>query len=219
MSDLKIAYPGGAGGNWLSNLIFALEHDQVPVQQQVNWHLSSKSSSIKLSHDVEDKSQIFFNGRAVFNIYLNVVKKLRVYDQQIHTIDITQKFETLASEASSKLFFLDERIDLNWDYLFLDASKFVDQLFDTLNLYKINYKPNRQLCNIAIDNYKKTCVEPKLYFDNFSSEEWLGWCNGISKHLWWDWPLVTDLDQLRTFLEPKRNFYREFSKPYMIHIQ
>jgi hypothetical protein len=219
MSELRISFPGGAGGNWLSNLVHALEHDQEPTQEQVNWHQAIGSHNVKLSHDMEDKSQIFFNGRAVFNIYLNVVKKLRDHAQQIHTQNITQKFETLASEASSKLFFLDERIDLNWDYLFLDTAAFVDQLFDTLDQHNINYRPNRDWCAVAVDNYRITCIDPALYFDNFESEEWLGWCNGISKHLWWDWPLVTDLDQIKKFLEPRKEFYREFTRPYMIDIK
>lgn len=219
MSKLRISYPGGAGGNWLSNFVCVLEHRQEPMQQSVNWHSTTKSNNVEIGHDVEDKSQIFFNGRAVFNIYLNVVKKLRNHVQHIHMIGITEKFETLASEASSKLFFLEERIDLNWDYIFLDQSKFVDQLFDILDQHNIDYQPNRAWCATAIDNYKKTCVDPELYFDNFESEEWLGWCNGISKHLWWDWPMVTDLDQLKQFLEPRKDFYREFTRPYMIDIK
>jgi hypothetical protein len=219
MYKLRISYPGGSGGNWLSNLIYSLENGLGPVQEQVNWHKNNKSDNVQLCHDVEDKSQVFFNGRAVFNIYLNVVEKFRKHDQQMHLTDITERFETLASEASSKLFFLDERIDLNWDYIFLDTPVFVDQLLDTLDRHNINYQPNRTLCKVAIDNYKKTCADPALYFDNFESEEWLGWCNGISKHLWRDWPMVTDLDQIRKFLEPKKEFYREFTRPYMIDIK
>ena len=219
MSELKIAFPGGAGGAWLSNLIHNLEHSQEPAQEQVNWHNATKSENVELGHDVEDKSQVFFNGRAVFNIYLNVIKKYRNYEQQMYLIDITKKFETLSSESSSKLFFLEERIDLNWDYIFLNEPAFVDQLFKILDKYDIKYQQNHTLCEIAIDNYKQTCVDPELYFDNFESEEWLGWCNGISKHLWWDWPLVTDLDQLRTFLKPKKEFYCEFTRPYMINIK
>lgn len=217
MSNLRISYPGGAGGQWLGNLIFSLEHNQEPTQEQLNWHSNKnkKSFNTKFTHNVEDKSLVFFNGRAVFNIYLNVVKKLRHNEQQ----DITEKFETLASEASSKLFFLKEQIDLNWDYIFLDSPKFVDQLFTILNNFNINYTQNQKICELAIKNYKKTCVDPELYFDNFDSEEWLGWCTGVSKHLWWDWPLVTDLDQLREFLEPKKEFYRDFTRPYMINFK
>jgi hypothetical protein len=217
MSNLRISYPGGAGGQWLGNLIFSLEHNQEPTQEQLNWHSNKnkKSFNTKFTHNVEDKSLVFFNGRAVFNIYLNVVKKLRHNEQQ----DITEKFETLASEASSKLFFLKERIDLNWDYIFLDSPKFVDQLFTILNNFNINHTQNQKICELAIKNYKKTCVDPELYFDNFDSEEWLGWCTGVSKHLWWDWPLVTDLDQLREFLEPKKEFYRDFTRPYMINFK
>ena len=217
MSNLRISYPGGAGGQWLGNLIFSLEHNQEPTQEQLNWHSNKnkKSFNTKFTHNVEDKSLVFFNGRAVFNIYLNVVKKLRHNEQQ----DITEKFETLASEASSKLFFLKEQIDLNWDYIFLDSPKFVDQLFTILDNFNINYTQNQKICELAIKNYKKTCVDPELYFDNFDSEEWLGWCTGVSKHLWWDWPLVTNLDQLREFLEPKKEFYRDFTRPYMINFK
>jgi hypothetical protein len=218
MSNLRISYPGGAGGNWLSNLIFSLEQNQEPTQEQLNWHSNknkNKSVNTKFTHNVEDKSLVFFNGREVFNIYLNVVKKLRHNEQQ----DITEKLETLASEASSKLFFLKEQIDLNWDYIFLDSPKFVDQLFTILDNFNINYTQNQKICELAIENYKKTCADPEPYFDNFDSEEWLGWCTGISKHLWWDWPLVTDLDQLRKFLEPKKEFYRDFTRPYMINFK
>lgn len=219
MFKLKISYPGGAGGHWLSNLLYNLEHGLPPTQQQINWHKTPESTLVKFDHNVEDKSQIFFNGRAVFNIYLNVIKKLHHNKQTMGMVDITEKFETLASEASSKLFFLEERIDLNWDYIFLNASAFVDQLFSILDQHNINYQHNRALCETAIDNYKKTCVDPAAYFGNFECEEWLGWCNGVSKHLWWDWPLVNDLDQLKKFLEPKKNFYCEFTRPYLIDIK
>jgi len=219
---LTFVFPGGGGGNWLQHLIYCLQNNETSlIVDNVNYHNKNikKSQDICITHDVNDKSNIFFNSKAVFNIYLNVVKKLRYSDQKIHLIGITEKFETLASEASSKLFFLEEQIDLNWDYIHQDSSLFIEQLFDILDNHNIVYQKNFKICQNAINNYKKTCVDPDLYFNNFDSEEWLGWCTGISKHLWQDWPLVTDLDQIRKFLEPKKDFYRDFTRPYTINIK
>ena len=219
MSDIVVVYPGGAGGNWLGHLIYCLQYTTSFADSPViNYHSSPKGRNVRLTHDVSDKSKIFFNGRAVFNLYLNVVTKFRYKERKVDLLDIEQRFEIYASDGSGTLFFLEEKIDLDWNNIFQHPSLFIEQLYSLLDVTDIKYQKNNNFCLESINNYKKTCVDPNLHFDNWESELWLGWCNGISKHLWQDWPLVKDLDHIKNFLLPKREFYQEFTKPYMIDI-
>lgn len=221
MSDPKITFcfPGGAGGNWLSNLIYCLENNVEPVESIVNFHGHKKSKSVKLIHDVTDKSNVFFNGKNLFNIYLNVVIKLRMHDQNIDSIPTEAKFDLLASEASSKLFFLEERTDLSWDDLFLDEDRFISTLCSILDANNINYTPNISIFKNAIRNYRASCVDPADHFDNFDSIYWLGWCHGVNKHLYWDFPVITSMYHVKDLLLPKRKFFKEFTNEYVFYYQ
>jgi hypothetical protein len=217
MNKLKICSPGGAGGNWLSHLIYSLENNVSAEKTEIHYHRTKKSTNVLLSHNVDDKSQIFFNGRYLFNIYLNVVKKWRVSDLDIvNTLSTREMFELLASEASSKLFFLEERIDLSWDDIFDAPDNFAQTLYKLLDQSKILYTANHNVLDTAVREYKQTCVNPVEHFNNFNSVYWLGWCNGICKHLWQDWPLVDTVEQMQEFLEPRRVFFQEYTKQYML---
>lgn len=218
MSSLTLCFPGGAGGNWLSNLIHCLEHNIPPQYTDLHFHDHSKSSNVVLTHQPHNKKSVFFNGTALFNIYLNVVVKLRYGEQNIHTDSIQQQFETMASEGSSKLFFLQERTDIDWNDIFVNQEQFCNSLHYALNTHNIIHHGNNEIISQAIINYRNSCVDPDLYFGNFDNIYWLGWCNGISKHLWQDWPLVDSIEQMQNAMRPKQEFFKEFTKQYTLDI-
>lgn len=218
---IKISLPGGAGGNWLGHLIHCLEINEfTPAHGVINYHKHYKSSNVTFTHDVSDKTMTFFNSNHPFNIYLNVVKKLRFHDSDIlNTCTIQERFEILASEASSKLFFLEERTDLSWDDIFLDSNRFIQALYALLDQHNLVFTKNDLICNAAINEYRSTCVDPWDHYNNFDSIYWLGWCNGVCKHEFWDWPLVDSVEQMQNFLLPRRDFFCEYTKKYILEIQ
>ena len=67
---------GGEGGAWLSNLIFFLENDLPPQSSKNNlhFHKNQGSGTIEISHSPEGPYKLF-HGKAIFNIYLNWIKK------------------------------------------------------------------------------------------------------------------------------------------------
>jgi hypothetical protein len=231
MSKITVSFPGGGGGNWLANLIHCLEHNLQPGSTDLNFHDQAKyekSNSIALTHDTDNKNYVFFNGTALFNIYLNVVSKLRYSNQEtdifklrcsnIQQLPFREQVEILASEGSSKLFFLEERTDIDWNDIFVNEERFVDSLYSILNSHDITYHDNRDIIKQGMINYRTSCIDPAKHFGNFNDLYWLGWCNGISKHLWQDWPLVDSIEQLQDFIKPKQEFFKEFTEQYMLNV-
>lgn len=221
MNIFTIKYPGGTGGRWLSNLIFCLENNVAQLgatNQEKNFHKHLRTLSVKFLHETSDACEVF-NGRAVFNIYLNWLVKLLYPEQKIDQLPIQEQFERLASYASTKLFLLDEPVDLDFNLIFTAPDQFTHVLFDTLDRYNLTYTKDAAIVAQAMQNYRDSCVDPMQHFDNYDSMFWLGWCNGVSKHLWKDWPLVTSKQQMQDFLLPKRDFYRTFTQDLMVPIK
>jgi len=43
----------------------------------------------------------------------------------------------------------------------------------------IEYQKNYEFALASVKNYKKSCPDISVYYDNFESIYWLGWCSGI----------------------------------------
>lgn len=217
MNQIKICSPGGAGGAWLSHLIYCLENNIPTTKPAVNYHRTTGSDSVVHSHDVYDKSQVFFTSQHIFNIYLNVIKKFWITDQDIlNKLTVAELFETLSNETMWKFSFLEERIDLCWDDIFLCPSKFEHDLFKALDQHNLSYTANHELFHCAVNEYKSTCVNPAEHFDNFDSILWLGWCNGVCRQLNQEWILADTVEQMQQFLAPRQEFFRDYTKQYML---
>jgi hypothetical protein len=213
-----IVFPGGAGGNWLTHLIACLEQTATIDLPKVNYHKSKKTELFKLSHDHDNTSGYFFNGKALFNMYLNVMKKLRKEEMHFDAMCIEDRFDLMASEASSKLFFYGKKIDLNWDDIFKNKQKFVEDLYKMLDNCNIRYTKNDITVFDSIDSYKETCVDPEPIFNNFDDELWLGWCNGVMKHEFWDWKIVNSKQEAQDRFYLKREYFCEYSLDKFIKI-
>lgn len=210
-----IVFPGGAGGNWLLYLIYQLQRDiKYPVNFGTNFHSLPKPDNIGLSHNhdlLSDKYTKFLNGTSFFNIYLNVMYKLRLAEQQIFQLPIDERFELMAGETSTKLFFIDKPMDLQWEDIFNYESRFIDSFYDLMNTWSLEYIRNDSVIINSIAVYKKTCIDPSTIFDNFENELWLGWCTGILKHELNDWPIINSMEQAQDFLYPKRSYFYDYT--------
>jgi hypothetical protein len=81
---LLVCYPGGGGGNWLSSLIYRLEHNDTENFNILlnNFHREKKSSNVVAVHcpytpisEYQYLKKIIFTGLYCFNIYVNVLYK------------------------------------------------------------------------------------------------------------------------------------------------
>lgn len=216
MSELVISCPGGVGIHWLMGVIYCLENSCYMTEQDHHFHKYSKPANVKFNHDHTDTSAICLNGAALFNIYLNVIKKFRIVDRKFEQDSLENQFEMMASEASSKLFFFNKNTDISYDDLMLSPDKFTSQLYQVLDQYKRDYKKNNDIVSDAISKFKLTCVDPVGYFDNFDNKLWLGWCLGISKHLYKDFPIIPSIEHAHEFLYPRKDFFTEYTKDKVI---
>lgn len=220
MTKLVINFPGGAGGSWLSNLVYFLEYNIPPPPHTApHFHKVAKSTSISITHTLVGENVVFFNGTALFNIYLNVAQKLRIVDQKLHLKSIVEQIKILELEAGSKIMYKDKRIDLNYNYLFSKPYQFIEQLFYILDLADISYTKNINYCLTAIDNFKKTCVDPRLHFDNFDSLLWIGWCAGITQRELIYLSDICSIDNAKELMLPNRDFFVEYTQSLMIPLQ
>lgn len=223
MSDITLIYPGGAGGNWLSNLVYCLEYNLDPADVAVNYHNTPRSYSIRLTHNNAEPAKYYserpcyLNGQALFNIYLNVTQKLWLHEFQINTLPMEQMCETLTSESSSKLSFLDMPTDLDWNAIILSPDRFIEQLFSVLDANRIHHTKNVGICKTAIARYRDTCADPEGIYNNWDNILWLFWCNGISKRLNNDYITARSIEELRDFLYPRREFFRDYTAEYTIY--
>jgi hypothetical protein len=225
-SKLKIKYGGGEGGQWLSNLIFCLENNLPPQnsQNKLNFHQNQgETENVEIAHFPEEPYK-FFHGKAIFNIYLNWVRKLLWSEQSLPNIQpikdmsIGEQFEHLACHSSYKLELANITPDLNFDLILINPTLFREQLFNLLDNHQITYTKNHSTVDQAAQYFRDTCIDTTMHFDNSESILWLGWCAGISKYLWNDWPLVDSIQEIQNFVSLKKDFYCDFTKSYMIAV-
>jgi len=191
ISDFNLIYPGGAGGHWLCYLIHCLNtntpdttppplnYSNYPKGNIVPCHGASGDWPVDYVKDIS--KNILFSSGHLFNFYLNTSTKL---SDQYKNGNFCDEFNHLSNRACWQ--FSDEfstmfltNIDIHYDLIFKDKSKFTQQLFTILDRYNISYTKNQQIVSDCIDKFKQTCPNPIDHFDNFNSIIWLGYCSGI----------------------------------------
>ena len=199
---IKVFFPRGGGGNWLSNLIWHLE--------KANFSLPSigrifdgqpRSSSIPFSHSFEvidqsDGDQIVeyelsdrnvtFSCSYLFNHYINNADKVLYHIHGIGQMSIRQQIFELSNNA--KYYLTNEiykkyycnRIDLDYALIFQNPEQFADVLLEFLDSTGIAYTKNKLYILDSIAHYRTTCQDPMGHFDNWHSMLWLGACHAIT---------------------------------------
>lgn len=171
---IYIQYPSGAGGRWLSNLIYRLESGRLIIKSGLkNFHSEIESASVQVSHNPPKKNIKYtkFSGRCTFNFYINALVKTG-FDQLEN-----QNYFKLA--AKNKLQLDVSNVDL--DYQLLDSPRvFADSLFNILDKNKLQYQKNYDFVEESISAYKKSCPDLTTYFNNSDSELWQAWCSAVN---------------------------------------
>lgn len=184
-----VFFPGGAGGNWLSNLIYKLETNNYinnDGETVVHFHLHKKSKNILLTHErdqFESVNQRFaFSDSCAFNFYLNGLVKFLIHDNSIDTLPHKKMLDIMIDYASGSLdkIYLIEP-DLYYSDMFLNPDKFSDTLFYLLEKNNLSFNKNKQIVMDGIKEFESSCVDTLLYFNNYASIYWIGWCLGLIK--------------------------------------
>jgi hypothetical protein len=196
MSTIKtpiICFPGGGGGNWLSNLIWHLENENFELPKVNVVFDGQPLCSLPITHafdiskhDILNKNYILFSNKFLFNHYLNLAFKARYYIDKIETKSFQYQLFNLTNAARHCLADVQyykkycENIDLDSRLIFQDPGQFIDRLFEILNSLNIIYSPNRDYVYQSIKYYQSTCLNPDEHFANLKSIFWLGCCHAIA---------------------------------------
>ena len=235
---LLVCFPGGGGGNWLSNLIFRLEYNKITDldKNYVNFHSTIKSRQVLIDHCSlqtvsEDRyiKKIIFAGFYSFNIYINSIYKNNDFEQIKNNTQ--KKFRLLVrdnfpfTEATQKILYLDNIIDLNFDLLFDNPEQFIKDLYTILDQTQISYIKNNDLVLQSIEQFKKSCIDPIKVFENYNDPIWLAWAMAVAFvlglknssstndliHLYPEWTI----DLLKKELLPYKTTISEFTTKRM----
>jgi len=234
-----ICFPGGAGGHWLSSLVRRLECNdtqQFDILMQ-NFHSALKSSNVLLSHypystilpKHQNLKKIILTGSYQFNIYINLVCKNHIYDNfflKMLKNDIQKKFNVFSneftfSEANSKINYPKDKIDLNFDLIFDNPDQFTQDIYSVLDQNQIKYIKNDLLVSRSINQFRQSCPNPLIFFEDYNNPIWLAWAlacihtlgikNNVNKndlvHLYPEWTV----ELLKQELLPYKTQIREFT--------
>ena len=214
MDNQEICFVPGGGGHWLRLLIISLEFNKFVVKPITNtFHSDIQSMQVYITHNRNSTTAILFNGAAYFNIFLNFIKK-----NEISSTSIGNYIDIAAIRAADLLSYKSMKTDIDFNLIFVDENKFIDNLFNILDSRYIIYTKNKDICYQAIAEYKKTCANPELYFDNYDSIEWLGWCLGIIKLETGCLPYTDSIDQAKELLINDRDYYKNYTTDKMVKL-
>lgn len=225
---MKIFFPRGLGGNWLSNLIWHLEHNSLDLPQvDTVFDGQQLSTCVNLSHGVINEiytpitSKIkLFSSRHLFTHYLNDATKVRYHIHKLHNRPELEQFFDLSNSAryflSNKEYYnyYCKNIDLDYSKIFQDPDEFITCLFAILNNCNIQYTQNRRYVHESIEYYRSTVTNPEEHYNNPDSIIWLGCCHGVT--LTDNLSLagvITDLRTAQTLLKPYFAYCAERIEP------
>lgn len=239
---LLLTYQSGAGGAWLTNLIYKLQKNQYQneITTLKNFHQSLKSEDVNAVHcfknprDVNDlwgdrcgqpldqyNKIINLGGSCTFNFYVNVIEKLYLDPADPKLIFTDDCFYsnlfTLFREATSRCV---EPLspDLDYAWLYQDPEKFINHLFELLDLAKIQYTKNIHLCMVSIDQFCRSCMNPADYI-NLNNQAWSAWGMAVLDHynlLNLPLEIYQNKSQLISELEPHWDLIYNFTHQRML---
>jgi hypothetical protein len=185
--EFHLCVCGGAGGHWLPHLIYLLENNKKPKNKKtLNFHNYKQSKFVFPSHypysNIRPDSlpKVFLNGSCSFNIYLNnMIKHFIIPNYCDETEQLSKFLQIMKYEALGAVKYSKFPTDIDYNLIFLDEQKFIDQLFTILDKHQIKYYQNKEIALESIKIYRDSCISPEEYFANYNNLIWLGWCLGV----------------------------------------
>jgi hypothetical protein len=226
-TQIRLIFPKGGGGSWLSNLIWHLENsDWTSIRPAINYDGVPQGPIIREHYnpnEYENIPTVLFSTKRFFNVHLNEVKKIL---HPIHTVNnlsdgarinfSAEKMQPWLSDNDFKNFYC-TNIDLEYEWIFSAEPKFIKRLYEILEQYNISYIKNDKYIRSSLANYRSTCELPTKHLGNTNSFEWLAFCLAMARAK--NIPIEPfDLNDTIDNIKPK--FYHlqldalEFVKPY-----
>jgi hypothetical protein len=173
---INISFPGGAGGNWLLNLLSNESLSNNPINFHDHNYAEIKKYPIKLIHELDTtKFDYLLSGKSYFNFYLNVIYKLFHHDRDIFN---QTDYKTHFLECVNTARFLC-KFDQIYDHVFFNYDDLIDipKNFYT-QLYKFQFENSYKITSeedflLRRDRYLNTCVNPILIKHNFDNMFWV----------------------------------------------
>ena len=120
---INISFPGGAGGNWLLNLLCNESLPHNPINFHKHTHAQITKYSINLVHELDPtKFNYLYSGKSYFNFYLNIVYKLLHHDFDIFN---QSDYKTHFLECVNTARFLC-KFDQIYDCVFFNYDELID---------------------------------------------------------------------------------------------
>jgi hypothetical protein len=214
MVNQEICFVPGCGGHWLRALVKSLEANKFLIRQIGNtFHDPTRARQFYMTHNRQSPTALSFNGSAYFNIFLNFMYKNKVNEPNVgNYIDIA------ACSAVDIMSYKSMKTDLDFNLIFIDQEGFINNLFNLLDSSNIVYTKNKDICRRAIAEYKKTCTDPVMHFDNYNSLEWLGWCLGVMKIETGQLPYVESIEKAVELLASNKEYYKNYTLDKMVKL-
>lgn len=210
---LTLCFLGGAGGNFVSNMLCMLQDSTQQLHIYTHFHRANKSTDIKLTHWEEDNCK-YFSGTYKFNMYLNCVYKKNIFEGKEHKLLDYQKLELFNQVANFTLVFKKDPLHINYDDLYIDPKKFINDCFKLFDEAKIDYIKDYEIAARCVENFKTTCVDPRIYFGNINSTVWLGWCLGIDRLFLNECPIFDNKADAQEYIFHRQDLYKDITQKY-----
>jgi len=228
-NNLRIVFPKGAGGSWLSSLIWDLiiGNESIP-NVDTNFDNEPRGSIMRDHYPLDPTykkiPKVLFSTRRFFNVYLNHAKKILYPIHHVNQLSdgakivlLADKIQPWLNNTDFKNFYCTD-IDLEYELIFFDQLQFIKRLYEVLDQNNISYIKNNRYIKSSVLNYRNTCESPNKHLGNTDSAEWLGFCLALSrvKNI-----AVPPFDFNDSIENIKPNFYHlqltalKFVKPYM----
>lgn len=243
---IKIIYPPGGGGTWLSATIANLETSQVaiPMMQKNNTfdhNVRSKYCDFvhyyeyqldEIERDLCQPNVLMFSISKQFNHYIQMVYKV-LYNPAgpfktfyLGNSTINYQFFKLSDHVKYILgtWFREiycTKIHLNQGLVFTDPNEFSNELFSVLNENNIPCSNNKKYVVESAKQYKASHISPELVYDNFDNIAWLAWCHALTIlhdiSVPFNFYAAGTMEELRTGLITLRGVFLEITKPLMLN--
>ena len=190
-----IYYPPCLGGNWLNSTIHGLETgSRLPSGTNRIFDLDKKSQKILCTHllDFEkwhidpvgisdehlylfSSSNLYFHFcQRAYKGYLNSAHGLYIDLDHIgeKALELMNVGQYLLTDVDFSQYY--NNINLNYDWIFYNQNKFVNQLIDILYPYDIEIDCGYILSSIEV--YKQNSLDPTKIIGDRDNFIWLSWC-------------------------------------------
>lgn len=185
---MKLSYPCGAGGSWLSHLVDCLATNKHISHAQPHYHAFAHSSVYlcdsnhdNIAYHDADKN-IMLAGMCIYDFYVNYFNKYQFIDFRLNQESYQSQIKIMIDYTCRYFKWVDylkhTQPNLQYELLYTNQARFVDDLFAVMQKHSIPCNKDRMFVYYKIHEYKKTVFDPMQSFGNNDSILWLGWCIG-----------------------------------------